>query len=268
MASTASTRAVFIASALSWVQKYGADGIDVDWEYPCSQARSDPVEISCSDFQTVADAGGSCPEDTTNVVLLFKELSAAFSPAGKVVSVASQAGKPQELEMAVASLYPYIDFFHVMTYDYQVSDIPAGSMTFSPNAPLYTPAAAGTTQMSINYTIGNYLSVGVPPSKISVGIPLYSHSYFSPNLNSTSWKSWGGATYVQGLCCGPFKSTFGGKPGAGAQECGTLMYSELMAALGDAANSSTYFDEETQSNIAYFSSDGADGTTPAGTWVT
>jgi hypothetical protein len=76
------TRAAFIASVKASIAQYGADGVDIDWEYPCSAARSDPVEISCSDFETVADAGGSCVtggvDDTVNIVALFSEMRAAL----------------------------------------------------------------------------------------------------------------------------------------------------------------------------------------------
>ena len=204
------------------------------------------MEISCTQFQTVADAGGSCPADTANIVLLFKELSAALTPLGKTLSVASQAAKPLEIEMAIAALYPYISHFHVMNYDYAVSDIP-GAGPFSPNAPLYTPADPRAVQMSINYTVMNYLAAGVPPGKITVGIPLYGHSWYNPTLNGTDWQGWGGATYVQGSCCGPFATTNGGKPGKGAQQCGTLMYSEIAAATAGGAGL-TFYDNETQSS--------------------
>ena len=78
--------------------------------------------------------------------------------------------------MAVAALDPYVSGFHLMTYDYAVSDIP-GAGPFSPNAPLYTPSNPNAVQMSISYSVENYLAAGVHPSKISVGIPLYSHSW-------------------------------------------------------------------------------------------
>ncbi len=217
----------------------------------------------------MVDAGGNCPADTTNIVSLFKELSAALFPLGKRLTVASQAAKPLEIEMAVAALDPYVSAFHLMSYDYAVSDIP-GAGPFSPNAPLYTPAAPGAVQMSIDYTVSNYLAAGVHPSKISVGIPLYAHSWYNPTLNASgsAWRTWGGPTYVQGSCCGPFATTNGGKPGPGAQQCGTLMYSEVLAAIGAGSTSVTTFDNETQSDIAYFTGMGEDGSATPGTWVT
>lgn len=138
-------------------------------QYPCAPPRTDPVEISCTDFQTVTDTGGSCPADTTNIVTLFSEMRQAMP--NKIISLASQASRALEAKMAVGLLAPHVDRFHVMSYDYAVSDIPAAG-GLSPNAPLYTPSAPGAVQMSINDTVSAYLSAGVAASKIWVGIPL------------------------------------------------------------------------------------------------
>merc|ERR1719420_981695 len=132
----------------------------------------------------------------------------------------------------------------------------------SPNAPLYTPSASGSIQMSIDYTIQGYLEAGVPASKIMVGIPFYGHTWYKPGMSSPA--TFGQSGEVQGQCCGPFKSTYGGKPGKGCSQCGVMMYSEILAAGCDST-----FDDETQSDIAYCSSAGKDGGyTEAGTWIT
>lgn len=263
MASTAANRAIFIASVKSWIAQYNVDGVDIDWEYPCSPARSDPVEITCTDFQTVPDAGGNCPEDTANIVSLFQELRTALGPAARI-TVASQASKPLEAEMSIAQLEPYVDAFHLMTYDYTVSDITGAGAVLAPNAPLYTPANPNVTQMSISYTIENYLNATVPPEKIMVGIALYGHTWFSPGLSGNAWEGFGQPAYVQGACCGPFVSTNGAKPGQGSSLCGTYMYSEIVAA---GAQMHT-LDNATGSDIAYFTAMGADGYTAPGTWLT
>lgn len=183
MAATNASRATFIASVVAYMASSGADGADIDWEYPCSPPRSDPVEITCTDFQYVLDRGGDCPSDTINIVSLLLELRAALGPT-RLLTVASQAAKALEHEvrasgaaqrgapcvrstvlstarrahasspplprpqMAISKLAPYVDEIHSMTYDYAVSDV-AGAGPMSPNAPLYTPSAPGTVQMSI-----------------------------------------------------------------------------------------------------------------------
>ena len=184
-----------------------------------------------------------------------------------MLSLASQAAKRLEEKEGIAGLFPLLDRFNIMTYDYAVSDVaalPPGS-GMSPNAPLFQSRQPGALNMSIASTVANYLKLGVPPSKIHVGVPLYAHTWFNTSLGGANglWRSFGARPEGQGLCCGPFAASFGGRPGAAALECGTLMYSEVLAAAADLSDC----DNETETAIAYLSRDGADGT-PAGTWIT
>lgn len=261
LVATPASRATFIASVKSWLATYAADGVSLDWEWPCSPARADPVEITCTNFQVVADAGGKCPDDGDNLVALLQEMRAGL-PAGAIITIATQAGRAQEREMKISSLHPYVDRLEVMTYDYSVSDI-ANSSVLAPAAPLYAPPAApGVPTWCINATVADYLADGVPPAKIIIGAPLYGHTWFSPALGD-AWAAFGGPAYIQGACCGPFASTYGGKPGAGCAMCGTMMYSEILAA----APTKAAFDEATASNVGYWTAMGADGWTTPGTWV-
>jgi len=259
MVATSESRGKFISSAKSFIDQHGLAGIDIDWEFPCSPSRSDPVKITCDKFRTTQDDGGNCPADTQNLATFLKELRAALGD-DKHISVASQAGEKNWKNMGLKEASQYITHWNVMNYDYVVSDVPDGA-TMSPNAPLYTPSASGTAQMSINYTIQGYLAEGVPASKIMVGVPFYGHTWYEPGMSD--WQNFGGQGSIQGQCCGPFKQTYGGKPGKGCSQCGVMMYSEILAAGCD-----TQFDDETKSDIMYCSSAGKDGYTEAGTWAT
>ena len=260
LAASPAGRKAFVSSAAALLTATGVDGLSLDWEAPCSAPRTADVEISCTDFREVADAGGRCPDDTDNIALLVDELRAGLPP-GAVISLATQASRQLELEMNVTALAAVADWLDVMTYDYSVSDVVSPG-PLAPNAPLFTPANAAVLQMSINDTVANYLAAGVPASKIRVGIPVYGHAWFSPAL--ADWASFGGPSSTQGLCCGVFQGTGGAQPGLGAQQCGTMMFSELVAA----APALTHLDNGTMSDIAYFAAPGADAHTAAGTWVT
>lgn len=263
MISSSDSRAKFIKSAQSWIQKYNADGIDIDWEFPCSGKRSDPVKITCTTFRTVEDAGGNCPADKQNLPIFLKELRAALGD-DKIITVASQAGAANADNMNLVESTPYVSYWNVMSYDYTVSDVPDGK-NFNPNCPLYNPTKGdGVTPMSINYTVGHYLASGVPRSKIRIGIPYYGHTWYAPGKTGDDWKTWGGEAVIQGKCCGPFKSTYGALWGKGCQQCGTMMYSEMQLAQA----TMQYYDNVTKSNIAYWADAGADDHTEKGTWLT
>jgi len=260
MVSSSTSRQKWINSAVSFMSSHGFDGVDLDWEYPCSPPRSNPVEISCYDFRTVDDAGGHCPADTQNFPQFLKELRAAIGT--KILTVASQAAKQNEINMDIKDCSQYLDWWHIMSYDYAVSDIPDGQV-MSPNAPLNLPPPPAV-QMAINNTVQDYLAQGVPKSKMQVGVPFYGHTWYQPSLvNTNNWKKFGNTGIVEGECCGPFQSTFGGKPGKGCLMCGTMMYSEILAAGG-----TYYYDNQTQSAINFWNTQGSDGYTPAGNWVT
>jgi chitinase len=258
MASTSTNRGKFVSSVQSFIQQYGFDGVDIDWEYPGSAARTNNVKITCSLFRTVQDAGGSSA-DTDNVVALFHDLRSALPSAS--LSFAAQANCANAKKSNVAKLAAYLDYFHLMSYDYTVSDVPDGAM-FSPNSPLYLPPSPAL-QMSIDYSVQCYLDEGVKPSQIQLGVAYYGHVWYAPGLGTSQWQTWGGKGQIQGSCCGPFQQTYGGGYGIGSQQCGTLMYSEILA-----AGFQTYFDPKTKSNIGYLSQAGADGHTSAGAWVT
>jgi len=258
MISSASSRSAFINSVVSFLSQNNLDGVDIDWEFPCSPPRENPVEISCDLFRTVMDNGGKCPADTNNIVAFTKEMKAALG--SKLLTIASQAGKVNEDHMNLEGVTPYIDKWHIMTYDYAVSDLPdASAAVSSPNCPLYLPPSPAV-QMSLNQTVQNYLASKVPASKIMIGIPLYGHTWYAPGL--ANWRQFGMKGEIQGTCCGPFKDTYGAQPGKGSLLCGTMMYSEIVAAKPE-----TYYDETTQSAIGYWSQQGADGYTAAGTWI-
>jgi len=261
MVASSESRQKFISSAKKFIAANGMKGIDIDWEFPCSEKRTNPVKITCDKFRDTEDAGGNCPADKNNLPIFLKELREGLGD-DMYISVASQAGKKHWENENLAQSTPYIDHWNLMNYDYMVPDIADGA-AMSPNAPLYTPSAANTVQMSIDYTVQGYKEAGVPASKMMLGIPMYGHTWFSEGMSGSSWQKFGNSGTSQGKCCGPFTSTYGAKPGKGCGQCGVMMFSEIRAAGCD-----TYFDNETQSDVMYCKEDSADGYTEAGTWIT
>lgn len=98
MAKDASKRKSFIKSTLIFLERYGFDGIDIDWEYPGAgdrgnycfrQTLHDHRLIPCCDL-------GGWPEDYDNYVTLLKELKVALGKKyGLTIAIpASYCGPP------------------------------------------------------------------------------------------------------------------------------------------------------------------------------
>ena len=151
MISSSANRKAFISSLLEIMNQYGFDGVDIDWEYPCSVPRDDYIKYTCANIKTSHDAGGKCPDDTNNLLQLVKELRDSLG-ATKTISLASPASKEKWEKLKLQEMSSYVDFWHIMTYDYTVSDITNSQLT-APNSPLYNPPeTSGVVQWSLNYT--------------------------------------------------------------------------------------------------------------------
>lgn len=144
MAATDSTLNSFTADCKRVVDEFKLDGIDIDWEYP----GSDAADISAA------------PEDVENFSKLMNGIREAIGP-DKLVTLATGA---------TAEYYDFpgfidaVDFVNIMTYD----------MGWAPyhNAGLYP---SEMTEYSGEESVNAHVEGGVPIEKIVFGIPFYGH---------------------------------------------------------------------------------------------
>lgn len=151
LAASASTRATFISSLKDFMDKYGFQGVDIDWEYPGAPDRS------------------GNPDDTKNFVSLLEEMRSAYGTSYGISATLPSSYwylrwfDPKAMEA-------YVDFFGLMTYDLhgpwdaEVKDI-GKTIIGQTNIPeIY------------NWTLPLWYD-SVDPSKINMGLAYYGRGY-------------------------------------------------------------------------------------------
>lgn len=177
------------------------------------------------------------------------------------ISIAASANTHAiERGYKVAEMDQYLDHWNLMSYDFWVAGIDSATFT-APNQN-YQDVDVLEDRWGVKACIDGYKDGGATPSKLIVGLAYYGHHWYVPGITDNSWQAFNLPATIQGLCCGPFAYTYGALEGQGCGQCGTTMYSEILA-----AGFETFYDEATTSNIGYLKNAGSDGYTHAGTWV-
>lgn len=132
-------------------RKYNFDGLDLDWEYPTQR--------------------GGEPMDKENFVELVKELRNDFKKYNLLLTSAIGAGKKTIDEAYnVRMLSRYLDYMHIMCYDYGGS----WDKHVSANAPLHSDDA-----LNVQSTIEYLIELGASPAKLVMGIPFYGRTFIT-----------------------------------------------------------------------------------------
>ncbi|RSL86747.1 hypothetical protein CDV31_016357 [Fusarium ambrosium] len=205
LSSTGAKRAAFVSELVKFMDRYGFDGVDIDWEYPGA-----------------GDRGGK-PDDGENLTKLFKDIRAGFD---------KMSGRHKEISFTAPTSYWYmrhfditasakaVDYINVMSYDLHGiwdSDNPIGSQVL-----------AHTNLTEIDLALDLFWRNKVDPSKINMGIGFYGRSFqlADPACHKPACLFLGGA-----------------KPGPCTNNPGTLSYFEIMDII-DKYDLTPYWDKK------------------------
>ncbi|KAM5453537.1 putative chitinase [Microsporum audouinii] len=196
-------RTKFISALLRFMRTYGFDGADLDWEYLGAEDR------------------GAKTEDTSNLVLLLKEMRTAFQ--GQYGLSATLPTNFWYLRwFDISKMQHYLDWFSIKTSDiHGVSDAyrkPSGPLSVRPH----------TNLTEIGEGLDLLWRAGVEPSKVTLGLGWYGRSY----------------TLEDGSCSRPgCRFAQGGTPGRCTASPGILSNAEIMEII-DEHNLTPIYDKE------------------------
>ena len=151
MAMTEAGRRAFAVSCREAVEKYGLDGIDIDWEYPCS-----------------ADAGiDADPADRENFTHLLQALRDELGK-GKILSIAAGAGEYFVLDTEIPKIAAILDYVQIMTYDMRSGFTHQAGH----HASLYANGKDTSTRNTADI-MAMFHQAGIPKEKLVVGAAFY-----------------------------------------------------------------------------------------------
>ena len=163
MAMTEEGRRAFAASCLEVVERNNLDGIDIDWEYPCSPL----AEI---DYD---------PRDKENYTLMLQALRDALGE-DRIVSIAVGAGEYFVEGTEMDKVAQIVDYVQLMTYDMR-----SGFTHQSGHHASLGLSKGDTTNTSTRGIVELFHEAGVPYEKLVVGAAFYSRQFDGvPNVNN------------------------------------------------------------------------------------
>ena len=159
-------RKAFAQDCLEFIEKWGIDGIDIDWEFPglsWSGAASDPAV------------------DVQNHILLMKQLRETLGSrylltyAGYVMDKRAVTGGYRYID--VKAVDQYVDFVNIMTYDMDA-------------APKHHSALSDSrAYWDCTRAVSAYRNAGVEYNKMVLGIPFYGRHSYSEKPQSLNYSA-------------------------------------------------------------------------------
>ncbi len=161
VAASAQKRGAFARACVELIERYGFDGIDIDWEFP-----------------GYADHNGT-PDDRVNFTSLLRQTKDSLTALGKrnnkqyLLTAALPAGAAALKEYEIEKVADILDMLNIMTYDFNGSWSPKSGH----NAPLFASNAVDL-ERNIDASLMLYAErLRLPLSKINLGVPFYGHTY-------------------------------------------------------------------------------------------
>ncbi|WBY63972.1 glycoside hydrolase family 18 protein [Thermocaproicibacter melissae] len=140
------------------VRRYGLDGVDIDWEYPC-----------CGENGLEAN-----PADRKTYTLLLEAIRNQLNAVGDHLLLTSAVGAGQYFldSTQMKDVQKYLDYVYIMTYDLRG----AFQILTGHHTNLYTPVGDIFLD-SADSAARAFVAAGVPKEKIAIGMAFYTRMW-------------------------------------------------------------------------------------------
>ncbi|KAB8246301.1 hypothetical protein BDV35DRAFT_230595 [Aspergillus flavus] len=181
IAADATKRKTFASNTLKFLNTYGFDGIDIDWEYPGA-----------------GDRRGK-PRDTDNYVKLLADLRSTFDASGRKLGITFTAPSSYWYLkwFDLPGLLKYADWMNFMTYDLHGE--------WDRRNAIGSIVQAHTNLTNIKEAADLLWRVGTDPGKVVMGFGFYGRTFTLENYGCTA----PGCPFTTGGTSGPCTHTSG-----------------------------------------------------------
>lgn len=212
----------FVNSAVSFINQYNLDGIEIDWEYPGATdlygwAGSTPTEY---------------PDDGANYLSMLEKMKAAL-PSGKSLSICAPASFWYLQNFPIKQMATYVDYVMMMTYDLH------GQWDYNINSTgPYLLSHVNQTEIVSALTM--ITKAGVPSNKIVMGVGSYARSFKQTDSS------------CYGPTCTFTGPTSGATPGNCTNTPGYIGFGELQQIVDSGTVRKMYYDDVSGSDILLY----------------
>ena len=187
--STNEGRTEFAQSAKNLMERFGADGIDLDWEYPAIEG--------CPDHPFM-------PEDRENFTSLVQELRKTFGSQYQISFAAGGFEEYLQKSIEWKKVMPLVDRVNLMSYDL----VNGNSTVTGHHTPLYsTPSQVESIDNALQF----FDSLNIPHQKIVIGAAFYGRVW--ENVQNIQQGRYQSGKFKQGVGYNHFKEYMAENPG-------------------------------------------------------
>lgn len=143
----------FINNILAFIALHGFTGVDLDWEYPKTQAQSDAFAVFLANLKAALPASVSLSIDAPTFVHTYLNHGASIPPR----------------DVYTTAHFNAIDYFNIMAYDMDVTEGEVARYT--------------ATEATVNW----WRDRGLDMSKALLGVPFYGRDWSSGKKADMTW---------------------------------------------------------------------------------